>query len=223
LSYSSLSVKKQIFPSKNLYYSLDVIGSPFTTNVIPGAADYPYTIAYGKGLSSAITGTPAWFYIQSKDASGNNQSIDYEEIDPIDLISVQIVGGSDTANTIYYPNLEYLGAGLFKASYLPLNSGNFTVNIKMGLNDIQCGMGEIKKCSPFNLLITPGPTVPSISEAESPSFENMDYLVEAVAGSSVIFTFKLRMRMEITKLKEAMISRLLLRIIMTPLFYIEAT
>jgi hypothetical protein len=182
LSYSSLSVKKQIVPSSVLFHATHVVGSPTETLVVPGAADYPYTDAYGAGLHNAVTGTPASFYVQTKDASGNNQSVDFEFSDPVNLLSIKLVGGSDTANTVYYPTIEYLGNGLFKASYLPLNAGNFSVSVVMGDKDIQCGLGEAEKCSPFDLLIVPGPTVPAMCEAESPSFEKMDYLVEAVAG-----------------------------------------
>jgi len=180
LSYSSISVKKQIIPSSKLFYPMDIIGSPFPTTIIPGAADYPYTDAFGSGLSDSTSGVPTWFYIQTKDSSGNNQSVDFEDIDPIDLITVKLAGG--TSNTIYFPTLEYLGNGLFKASYIPLNSGKYDIDILMGNRHIQCGRGEKNKCSPFALNVVPGPTIPSVSEAESPSFEAMDYLVEAVAG-----------------------------------------
>ena len=38
------------------------------------------------------------------------------------------------------------------------------------------------QCSPFHPVVAPGPTVPALSEAESPSTETLDYLAEAIAG-----------------------------------------
>merc|ERR1711871_413380 len=182
LMYSSISVRKQVVPKSALYYIMPIVGSPFTTNVVPGAADYPYTTAFGPGLEGAITGTPTYFYIQTKDTGGNNQTVDYEEIDPLDLLSVKLTGGSHTANTVYYPVLEYTGNGLVKESYTALNRGKFTPDITMGSRHIQCGNGSSNACSPFTVPFEPGPTVPQTSEVESPSFEKMDHLVEAVTG-----------------------------------------
>lgn len=96
----------------------------------------------------------------------------------MDLISVTIKNGQ----TVYFANIEYLGQGLFLASYLPLKAGIYTVSVKMGIHDIHCGQAESEPCSPFPLLVEPGPTVPQMSEAESPADESMDYLVESVAG-----------------------------------------
>lgn len=42
------------------------------------------------------------------------------------------------------------------------------------------------QCSPFYPVVAPGPTVPALSEAESPSTEVLDYLAEAVAGHFAI-------------------------------------
>jgi len=181
LMYSSASVRKQVVPATALFYTEDIVGSPFQTQVVPGSADFPYTTAFGDGVSNAIAGNPTTFFIQTKDQTGNNQSIDYELYDPADLLSVTITGGS-TGKTVYYGDLTYLGNGLFTVSYLPLSAGQYTVSVKMGVHDIFCGLGEANACSPFDLLVVPGPTVPMISEAESPADEIMDYLVEAVAG-----------------------------------------
>merc|ERR1711871_1578225 len=167
LSYSSVTLKKQTIPSSKLFYVEPIIGSPFNTAVVPGAAEYPYTDAYGDGLANAISGTPAQFFIQTKDSRGNNLTHNYEFVDPTDLLSVKITstlnGGE---HTVYYADLEYLGNGLFSASYLPLRAGPYVVDVKMGERDIHCGKSESSKCSPFNLYIKPGPTVPMISEVE---------------------------------------------------------
>jgi hypothetical protein len=138
-------------------------------------------------MSDAIRGTPAVFYIQTKDSLGNNKTTDFEDVAPSDLLKVTVKGVVDNLNSIYYADLEYEGDGLFKATYTPLRTGKFEVNVQMGGDfdsglHIYCGNGEAEKCSPFDLTIVPGPTVPMYSEVESPSIEAMDYLVEAVAG-----------------------------------------
>ena len=111
---------------------------------------------------------------------GNNKTLDYEPVDPSDLLSVTLWMGA----TYYYAELSYLGAGLFQASYLPMKSGQYTLSIKMGGFDIQCLQKGVvaTPCSPFSPYIAPGPTVPAMSEVESPSVEVTDYLQEAVAG-----------------------------------------
>ena len=105
---------------------------------------------------------------------GNNKTLDYEPLDPTDLLSVTLWMGS----TYYYAELSYLGAGLFQATYLPMKSGQYTLSIKMGGFDIQCRQKGVPSspCSPFHPYIAPGPTVPAMSEVESPSVEVMDYL-----------------------------------------------
>lgn len=188
LMWSSASVRKQIIPSSALFHSTDIKGSPYTTTVVPGAADFPFTDAFGDGLTNAIAGNIATFFIQTKDALGNNKTLDYENVDPNDLLSVQLTLIDATVGKIgYYAFLEYAGPGLFKASYTPLKSGMYALTVEMGGYNIYCGRGEANKCSPFALNVSPGPTVPIMSEAESPADEKMDYLVEAVAGQFGFF------------------------------------
>ena len=57
-----------------LYTSSHIVGSPYRTNVISGAADYPHTTAYGPGLVDPIVGIPAKFTIQARDAVGMNKT-----------------------------------------------------------------------------------------------------------------------------------------------------
>jgi hypothetical protein len=178
LKYSSSFIRKQVIPPSAYYNGIDIVGSPFLTTIVPGAADYPYTTAYGIGLTNATAGRPASFYIQTKDADGNNQTVDYEHFDPLDLLKVTITNGP----TIYYGTLEYLGNGLFITTYTPLKAGQYQLQIQMGEKDVYCGLGELNKCSPFALLVLPGPSIPMTSEVESPSKEKMDYLIEAVVG-----------------------------------------
>jgi hypothetical protein len=178
LHYSSASVRKQIIPSSRFFHATSIVGSPFNTTIVPGAADHPYTDAFGDGLANAQAGKIANFYVQTKDAMGNNKTSDFEFVNPLDLLSITITNNQ----TIYYADVQYLGNGLFQVSYQPLFTGSYSIYVKMGLNDIYCGKGLNNKCSPFNLAVTSGPTIPLTTEAESPSVETMDYLKEAVAG-----------------------------------------
>ena len=54
----------QVIPASQLFYATDIVGSPFPTTVVPGAADYPYTTAFGPGLANATAGQVASFFIQ---------------------------------------------------------------------------------------------------------------------------------------------------------------
>eukprot|EP01036_Dinobryon_divergens_P022354 gene22354-30602_t len=93
LKYSSSSIQKQVLPSSILFASFPISGGPASTQVLPGIGGYPQTIAYGNGLTTATTGKQASFYIQTKDANGNNQTTDYEKVDPTDILRITIVGG----------------------------------------------------------------------------------------------------------------------------------
>lgn len=130
LYYSSPSLPKQPIPSSALYYSMPIVNSPFFATVVPGGADFPYTIAFGPGLSNATAGIPATFSVQTKDALGNNQTTDYEGFEPSELLQVTIssVGG----NVVYYGDLLYMGNGLFTVTYFPIMSGNYLISVQMG-------------------------------------------------------------------------------------------
>ena len=72
---------------------------------------------------------------------------------------------------------------MYLAQYLPLKAGSYSVHVRTGGNHIYCGLGEKNKCSPFDLTVEPGPTLPSSCEAQSASF-GFDALVEVVAGET---------------------------------------
>ena len=178
LQYSSNSLKKQIIPADQFWSGTPIVGGPFATSIIPGGADYPFTTAFGEGLTYAVAGKPAFFHVQTKDSDGNNQTVNFEDFNPVDLLTVTITDGT----TIYYADMLYLGEGLFEGTYTPLRAGDYSLSIQMGEQHIHCGLGEANKCSPFDLLVVPGPSIPQVSEVESPSTEAMDYLIEAVVG-----------------------------------------
>lgn len=64
--WSSYSTAPSIIPASALFYATPISGSPYSISVVPGAAAYPYTEAYGEGVASAAAGVPVSFVIQAK-------------------------------------------------------------------------------------------------------------------------------------------------------------
>lgn len=64
--WSSYSTAPAVIPESALFYTTPISGSPFNISVVPGAAAYPYTEAYGEGVASASAGVFASFTIQTK-------------------------------------------------------------------------------------------------------------------------------------------------------------
>lgn len=68
--WSSYSIAPAVVPESALFYTTPISGSPFNISVVPGAAAYPYTDAYGEGLVNASAGVSASFTIQAKVCMG---------------------------------------------------------------------------------------------------------------------------------------------------------
>lgn len=66
LMWSSYSTPPMIIPASALFYATPISGSPYDISVVPGAATYPYSEAFGEGLVNASAGVPASFVIQTK-------------------------------------------------------------------------------------------------------------------------------------------------------------
>lgn len=64
--WSSYSIAPSVIPESALFYTTPISGSPFKISVVPGAAAYPYTEAYGEGVVNASAGVFASFTIQAK-------------------------------------------------------------------------------------------------------------------------------------------------------------
>lgn len=183
LEWSSYSIPREIIPTLKLYHAEHIEGSPFRhIVVVPGRADYPYTTAHGSALSSATAGVPAKFRVIAKDANDNIRHTEPEEDDFSDVLAVEIVGPTRLAG-----HVNYLGAGEYAVSYMPLKSGNYYIYVRTGGSDIQCGQGDTKGCSPFLLDVEPGAATASTSEVESAPAPSMDALVEAAAGDTGSF------------------------------------
>ncbi|KAL9189871.1 hypothetical protein ACHAXT_009546 [Thalassiosira profunda] len=186
LEWSSRSLKKQVIPSAQLFHPSHIVGSPFLTTVLPGAADYPHSDfidTEGQDRSVAVAGDRTSFYLQAKDSSGNDKLTSGDAQgdlqSPEEQFAVEIVGdhGSTTGE------VTYLEPGQYRVDYTVLKAGAYQVHVKTGGTDIYCGLGEENKCSPFALTVLPGPTLASNCEVES-SFDPIDHLVEARAGTT---------------------------------------
>lgn len=59
---------------------------------------------------------------------------------------------------------------------------------------IYCGLPQEEACSPFQVAVAPGPTIPSTSEAEGDASPAMDSLVEGVAGMTGYFNIQVTRR-----------------------------
>jgi len=60
---SSASLPKQVVPPTALHYATHVQGSPYLVNIVPGAADFPFTTAFGQGILEAAAGVESAFFI----------------------------------------------------------------------------------------------------------------------------------------------------------------
>ena len=64
--WSSFSTAPAVIPASALFYATPISGSPYNVSIVPGAAAYPYTEAFGEGVEKASAGVPATFVIQAK-------------------------------------------------------------------------------------------------------------------------------------------------------------
>jgi hypothetical protein len=187
LQWSTRSIRKQIVPPSQLYYTSHIVGSPFLTTISPGAADYPYSAFVDEASEAdrtiAIAGDRTSFYLQAKDSSGNNKLTNGDAQgdiqSPEEQFTVDIIGSHGSVSG----DVTYMSSGQYRVDYTVLKAGSYQVHVKTGGTDIYCGLGEENKCSPFTLTVLPGATLASKCEAES-SFDPVDNLVEARAGDA---------------------------------------
>ena len=188
LQYSTPSTPRQIVPSSMLFYTEHIVGSPYALDVVPGAADYPFTRATGAGLRSATAGSAATFTVEARDASNNVRSTDNELEDPNDVIEVSVTS-LDDENVVVAASVLYTGSGQYAVEYTALKAGRYKVSVRTGGMDIYCGLGATSPCSPFDLTVSPGPVSAATSEAES-TVGAMDHLLEAAAGDVAEFSIQ---------------------------------
>jgi hypothetical protein len=146
-------------------------------------ADYPYSgfiDIEGHNRSAAIAGDQTSFYLQARDASGNNKLTNGDALgdlqSPEEQFTVDIVADHGSV----FSKVTYLDSGKYPVDFSMLMAGCYQVHIKTGCMDIYCGLGEEEKCSPFNLSISPGAILASNCEAKSLNYP-VDSLVEARA------------------------------------------
>ena len=90
LEYSSYSVRRQVVPAAQLYYAMPIAGSPWEVAVLPGRADYPWSLASGASLTAAVAGVTQTFTIQARDAMGNDKITSAARDDAADEFTVML-------------------------------------------------------------------------------------------------------------------------------------
>ena len=76
LHWTSKSIQKTLIPQDQLYYPTHISRSPFSTEVLPGAADYPHSeILQSNNNNNNVTIAREFthFIVQAKDALGNKK------------------------------------------------------------------------------------------------------------------------------------------------------
>lgn len=106
--------------------AVDIVGSPFTLNVIPNVTQAAFTTAYGQGLVEGVTGVQSEFVIQSKDGYGNNR-LDFQaqDIYRVHVFLAHQPFGSSVASIDGV--VSYSGNGTYTVDYTPTEIGVFTV------------------------------------------------------------------------------------------------
>ncbi len=184
LEWSSRSLQKQVINPSQLYHPSHIVGSPFQTSVISGAADYPYSEIIevaGRNLTLATAGERTSFLIQARDSTGNLKLFSGDAAEVLQIAEEQFVIDIIGDHGSISGDITYLETGHHRVDYTVLKAGTYRVHVMTGDTDIYCGLGEENKCSPFSLTVLPGATLASNCEVES-TFDPVDYLVEARAG-----------------------------------------
>ena len=156
--WMSPTLARSSIPAEFLFNAVHISGSPFVLTVEPGAADFPFSTAYGIGLRSAVAGEPTPIVIQACDGEGNNKTAGG------DAFAVVLTGPGGV--TIAAAPV-YIGDGLYQATYTAAIAGAYSLAIRTGVsagaltsggNDIFCGAGAIARCSPWLLTVRSGAT-----------------------------------------------------------------
>ena len=200
LEWASPSLARSVIPADALFAAYHIVGSPFALRITPGDSDYPQTTAYGAGLSSAIAGTPSVFVIQAKDALGNNKTTGG------DVFSVSIAGQGEAFSVT--PVYAGGASGRYIGTYTAFRAGAYTLSIRMGVagddgaggwdgagvalvgggTDVYCGLGAVRKCSPFSLTVAPGPAVAASSYTSQLASAGQNGLSGGTAGETQTFS-----------------------------------
>jgi len=136
LEWSSRSIRRQVIPSSQLYYPAHIVGSPFTTYVSPGSADYPHSTFIdipGVNRSVAIAGERTSFFLQAKDSNGNAKISTLEE-------QVLALRGCDDIGDTLGGNFSLSFDGV-QTDAIPYNASD--VDLKMALEKIP-SVGNVK-------------------------------------------------------------------------------
>ncbi|CEP02182.1 hypothetical protein PBRA_002447 [Plasmodiophora brassicae] len=145
----------------------NIVASPFSVSVVPAATSAGNSIAYGSGLSTATVGQTASFYVQAKDAYGNNVTS-----------TTDSVGCALSGTNAPQAGVTALGNGLYAVFYVPVVSGSLTLLVTIGSTAILTQSGT------FSVTVAVG--------APDAAKSTFTYLANATAGVSSTMTLTAR-------------------------------
>ncbi|GMH72947.1 hypothetical protein TrST_g2518 [Triparma strigata] len=187
---AAASVPYSLVPSKNMYYTEELKGSPYNYTVVAAQADGPKTTARGLGLYKAIAGFENKFSIESRDSFGNwrgdfdtgfgsNAAFfdkflgDVAKLDGFVGVASLVSdssgggrGGDDIPVDIKWNETTRL----FDCTYVPGRSGVYSLAVGLSsellpyFDENPASLPQIFG-SPFTVDVSPGPTFSRESEA----------------------------------------------------------
>lgn len=139
----------------------DVADSPFLVTVSDGASNSARSVAWGEGLTRAVTGQPARLHVQAADASGNNRTSGGDAVTAVVRLTAAAPGVSaEAAAAAGVPaaaSVTNHGNGTYTAAYVYLVAGQYQLTLSLN--------GAAISGSPFAVAVAPGATSTQTSTA----------------------------------------------------------
>eukprot|EP00392_Amoebophrya_sp_AT5.2_P013207 g13320.t1 len=153
LRYSSFSTPKQVIPPDRLFRASFVDGFPAYVSVTQGKTSGAVSQAYGLGLKFTTAGEENRFYIQAKDAAGNN-ILTEKDVFNVKFVLRQAAGNSQKPYEVARSSLpvnQTAADGLYVVFYKLDIAGQYHVFISVD-NDEPLGGSPFPLVSSFGVL-----------------------------------------------------------------------
>ncbi|CAD7941248.1 unnamed protein product, partial [Amoebophrya sp. A120] len=162
LRYSSFSTAKQVIPPDRLFRASFTQGFPGYITVTQGATSGKRTHAYGDGLFFTHTGRENRFYLQAKDAAGNNILTETDAYTvKFELVARDATSSAKTKDgdvvvveKTSLPVNQTSRDGLYVCFYSLQVAGQYQVHVSLATT--ADGVPEPLAGSPFSLVASPG-------------------------------------------------------------------
>ncbi|CAK0839654.1 unnamed protein product, partial [Prorocentrum cordatum] len=173
LQWASFSTPKSPIPADKLYKGPFISDGPILVEVTTGAVDARSSEAFGDCVYASIALQLCTFYIQAKDAAGNNMNTNTD-------IFQAAWQGEEPFTTVSLPVVADAMDGLYKVEFMLSNVDTYTLTVSLGSTGIPI-LG-----SPFEHVVSPG----GVSPAHSTTTGSGTY--EFVAGTPAEFAVQAR-------------------------------